>query len=215
MDITQYIGIAGALTYLLSYFLLQLSLIDGNGNLYAGLNMLAALLVLVSLSAAFNIGSFIIQVSFISLSIYAIINSYLSRRAIETSAHEKQVSDVMFPDLPYRRALKLIKHGNLNSANAAKLTQQGKPIKEISILLSGSALVEKDGQPITTLKQGSIVGEVSCLDHSLATADVTVNSNCDYFTIPVDSLRNFLEKNTDAKQAFQTGVRKELIKKLV
>ena len=214
MDITQYIGIAGALTYLLSYFLLQLSLINGNGNFYALLNMMAAFLVLISLTGAFNIGSLIIQVSFISLSVYALVNRHFSRREIATSPQEKQIADVLFPKLPHRRALKLIKKGKWQSTNQATLAEQGKPINNISILLSGSALVKKDGQTVASLNQGSIVGEVSCLDNIPATADVILNSTSHYFTIPADVLRSFLEKNEDANHAFQAGIRKQLRNKL-
>jgi hypothetical protein len=102
MDITQYIGIAGAVTYLLSYSLLQLGKIDGNGNFYAFLNMLAVLFVMISLTTRFNIGSMIIQVSFISLSVYAIFRSFWMRRDIKLAPLERQLATLLFPDLPPR-----------------------------------------------------------------------------------------------------------------
>lgn len=109
MEITQYIGIAGAVTYLLSYFLLQLGKIDGNGNFYAALNMLAAIFVTISLTTHFNIGSLIIQVSFISLSLYAIFRSFWMRRHIQLAPLEQELAGLLFPDLPPRQALPLIR----------------------------------------------------------------------------------------------------------
>lgn len=65
MTIVQLIGIAGFLTYLASFGALQLRMIDGNGTLYAVMNILAASLVLVSMIEEFNLASTLISVSWI------------------------------------------------------------------------------------------------------------------------------------------------------
>ena len=63
----EFIGIAGFLVYVLSFFAVQLSLLDGNSSQYAVLNIFAAFLVLVSLSEAFNLASAMIQISWIAI----------------------------------------------------------------------------------------------------------------------------------------------------
>ena len=65
MDIYTYAGLAGVLSYVLSYSLLQLGLLDGNGLRYSVANVGAAALVLVSLTNDFNLASAIIQVVWI------------------------------------------------------------------------------------------------------------------------------------------------------
>ena len=67
------IGIAGFLTYLAAFGALQMRLIDGNGMLYAIMNILAASFVLVSMIEAFNLASALISVSWIIIGLIGLI----------------------------------------------------------------------------------------------------------------------------------------------
>jgi hypothetical protein len=214
MDITQVIGIAGAVTYLLSYSLLQLGKIDGNGNFYAFLNMMAAVFVMISLTTRFNIGSMIIQVSFISLSVYAILRSFWMRRHVKLAPLESQLAAVLFPNLPPRQALPLIRKGSWCNEAKVVLAHEGIPLNAISVLMTGEACVTKGGICVAKLSAGQIVGEVSWRDNSPATAKVTVKKQAHYFSISRKQLRCFLSQNTEAASAFETGLRNQLIRKL-
>jgi hypothetical protein len=214
MEITQYIGITGAVTYLMSYFLLQLGKVDGNGNVYAFLNMLAAIFVMISLTTHFNIGSAIIQVSFISLSLYAIFRSFWMRRSIKLAPLEQALVDVLFPNLPPRQALPLIRKGSWRNEATIMLAREGQPLDSVSVLMTGEACVTKSGKCVAKLGAGQIVGEVSWRDNSPATADVTVKKQAHYFSISSNHLRKFLAKNTDAAAAFDAGLRNQLVRKL-
>lgn len=69
MSLYQVIGLMGFLAYLGSFAALQMKLLDGNGVRYAALNILAACLVLISLTEAFNLASALIQISWILIGI--------------------------------------------------------------------------------------------------------------------------------------------------
>ncbi|MEL6642215.1 MAG: hypothetical protein AAFP98_13060 [Pseudomonadota bacterium] len=58
-------GLFGFAFYMASFAALQFKIIDGHGLTYSLLNVLAASLVLVSLTAEFNLASALIQVSWI------------------------------------------------------------------------------------------------------------------------------------------------------
>jgi len=73
MSIFQIIGVAGFITYIVSFAALQARFIDGNGFTYSVLNILAAAFVLVSLTEAFNLASMLIQVSWITIGIVGIL----------------------------------------------------------------------------------------------------------------------------------------------
>jgi uncharacterized membrane protein YqjE len=73
MSIFQVVGLLGFLAYLGSFAALQMKLLDGNGVVYAALNILAASLVLVSLVEAFNLASALIQVSWICIGLCGLI----------------------------------------------------------------------------------------------------------------------------------------------
>ncbi|WP_104016903.1 CBU_0592 family membrane protein [Roseovarius nitratireducens] len=59
-SVYDWAGYAGVSVYLGAYICLQLGLIRGSGYRYALLNMIAAIFVLISLSAEFNLASAII-----------------------------------------------------------------------------------------------------------------------------------------------------------
>ena len=136
------------------------------------------------------------------------------RRYIALSVQEKQVADFMFPNLPYRHALQLIRQGQWKTETEQTLANEGKPLQNLSVLLSGSAIVEKEGTQVAALTSGQMIGEVSCLENTKATANVSLNSTAHYFSVPVGKLREFIDTNADAARAFDMGVRRQLSQKL-
>ena len=58
------------------------------------------------------------------------------------------------------------------------MIKQGEPGKEAFIILSGKATVKRGGKKVATLGTGSVVGELSLLDHGPRTATVVCDSEC-------------------------------------
>jgi len=79
-DWHQYVGLAGTALYIGSYFLLQAGKIRGESIAYAVSNLLAAALVLFSLSYKFNLASTLIQVSWIMISLVGLYRIYSSKQ---------------------------------------------------------------------------------------------------------------------------------------
>lgn len=63
--VCQTVGVVGYLFYMFGFLSVQLGKLDGNGNAYALISILAAFCVLVGLTAAFNLASALIQISWI------------------------------------------------------------------------------------------------------------------------------------------------------
>ncbi len=61
----QCVGVLGFLTYLFSFGAVQFGILDGNSTTYSLCNVLAAVLVAISLIADFNLASALIQGSWI------------------------------------------------------------------------------------------------------------------------------------------------------
>lgn len=91
------IGIAGFIFYMLSYALLQLGRISGNGICYIVMNMCAATLVLITLFQQFNLASLLIQLAWILISIVGLIRLWRNRnthKAIrETQRHTENTAN--------------------------------------------------------------------------------------------------------------------------
>ena len=66
-DFCRLVGVAGFLLYMASFAALQLEWIDGHGFACSLLNIAAACLVLISLTADFNLASALIQASWIAI----------------------------------------------------------------------------------------------------------------------------------------------------
>ena len=79
-DVTNAIGVVGFVVYIAGFSLVQAGHICGNGMAYALSNVVAATLVLTSLVNAFNIASFLIQVSFITTGLYGTFRKLYGRK---------------------------------------------------------------------------------------------------------------------------------------
>lgn len=67
ISITQFIGLVGFITYMAGFAGQQFGLIHGDSRAFSIINIVAATLVLVSLTEAFNLASALIQVSWITI----------------------------------------------------------------------------------------------------------------------------------------------------
>ncbi len=62
-------GLIGCACYVLSYFLVQMELMDGNEFGYVVMNLVASIFMLLSLTQAFNLGAAVLQIVWIVISI--------------------------------------------------------------------------------------------------------------------------------------------------
>ena len=69
------------------------------------------------------------------------------------------------------------------------IVDQGQTGREAFVIISGSATVKRNGKKVATLGAGSVVGELSLLDHGPRTATVVTDTEC---TMLVISQRQFL-----------------------
>lgn len=73
MDIFQIIGFIGMLFIVYAYFLLQAQKEEHDSLKFQILNLIGAILLIVSLLVHFNLGSFMIEVFWIVITIYGIL----------------------------------------------------------------------------------------------------------------------------------------------
>ena len=67
-DVWEIIGLTGAITYTLAYILTAYDILTSRSPYYYLMNMAAAIMVMVSLYAYYNLASVVIQTFFISVS---------------------------------------------------------------------------------------------------------------------------------------------------
>lgn len=79
MDIFQIIGFLGMLCIVGAYFLLQLGKMNAENLAYQYINLAGAILLIISLLVHFNLGSFLIEVFWIFITIFGIFKIYKQR----------------------------------------------------------------------------------------------------------------------------------------
>ncbi len=79
MDIFQIIGFMGMLFVVYAYFLLQAQKVLHNSLKFQTLNLIGAILLIISLLVHFNLGSFLIEVFWIGITIYGIIKNRVKK----------------------------------------------------------------------------------------------------------------------------------------
>ncbi len=79
-DLLRASGVVGSIIYVSGFALVQSGKTCGNGSLYSASKVLAAIMVLISLVGAFNLGAFIIQVGFIIFGMVGLGRQFLKMR---------------------------------------------------------------------------------------------------------------------------------------
>ena len=199
MWLLEFSGFCGVAFYLGSYAMLQFGLLDGNGYTYAGLNLAAASLVLLSLTNSFNLWSAIIQFSWIMISLAGMTSFFVKTRRIRFTAEESALIRNRFPRLSNLEARKFLDSGLwIDSEPMQVLTEQGQMVPKMVYLSEGSANVYVDKQLVATCGPGSFLGELSVLSpDKTACATVILQEQSRYFAISPTVLRNLAKRSPD------------------
>lgn len=81
MDIFQWIGFVGMIFVVLAYYLLQANKCGITSLVYQLLNLIGAILLIISLFVHFNLGSFIIEVFWILITLYGLYKNLRKKSA--------------------------------------------------------------------------------------------------------------------------------------
>lgn len=216
LDYYQVAGYGGVAFYLGSYGLLQLGVLKGTSYTYAGMNLMAAALVLVSLFRDWNMFSAIVQISWITLSIAGIARVWFLSNMLRFNAEEKTLLKNHFPTLRPIEAKKLLDTGLWRNGDIGDLlTQQGMPVDALSYLASGGVDVDVGGQIIAQVGPGQFIGEMACMTSGPASASVRLNQPTRYFSASSNALRRLVKRNPDIAPhldlAFSGNIRSKLV----
>ncbi len=88
MDFYQWLGFLGMACIVLAYFLLQIGKYDIHSIGYQFLNLLGAIALIISLLVYFNLGSFLIEVFWIIITLYGIAKN-LKKKLVKGKKHSQ------------------------------------------------------------------------------------------------------------------------------
>ncbi|MEM9140164.1 MAG: cyclic nucleotide-binding domain-containing protein, partial [Pseudomonadota bacterium] len=201
--------------YLGSYALLQFGLIRGAGYVYTIMNLIAAAFVAVSLIEAFNLSSLLIQVSWITISIFGICRRIYLDRISDLSLEDAKFHQVALPGLSRQDIGKLLRHGRWQYVEAgATLTTEGTPVDNLIFLRSGSATVLQNDHEVAVIGPDQFIGEMTCLTGDPATATVIAQTSLRCLMIPASSVRALARKNGEVHGQLERSFAADLRRKL-
>lgn len=208
-------GLLGVTLYLAAYGALQLGLIRGRSVTYTLMNLLGAAAVLVSLTEAFNLFSAMIQVFWITLSVIGLGRLAWMRSQSRFTEEERGFLAAHFASLPPHLARRFLQLGRWQHLSPGTvLTRQGAPVHELVYVASGAARVEAHGTQVAEIGPGALIGELSIMHGSEATADVEVSAPSRVFTLPRSALVRELETDHDFALAVAGALQIEAQRKI-
>ena len=214
-SIFEIAGMLGVAFYLGSYAALQLGYLNGQGYAYATLNTIAAALVLVSLTYAFNLSSVIIQVSWILIGVIGMARYYILNHRTRFSEEEQRFLDCALPGMDKIKARRFLDMGAwLVLEPNTVVTEAGIPVPNLVYLMDGRARVKVNDAVVATIEEKTFIGEMTAMSGESATATVVVDERSRCLQIPAEPLRTLLKKDSEMKRelenCFSSAVKQKL-----
>ncbi len=73
-------GLAGSLVVIVAYFATQKGWLSATDWKYPFVNLIGCVLIMISLSAAWNLSAFVVEVFWVAISLYGLLRHFRARR---------------------------------------------------------------------------------------------------------------------------------------
>lgn len=135
------------------------------------------------------------------------------RRKVAFSDEEREFYETVFRHFTPVEFMKLLWLGEWREAGENELlAEQGREIDDLNLIYNGEVAIERDGAAAARSRDGTMIGEMSFIKGSAATATVRVTRPARYLTWPKDALRKMLRRNPTV--TMKTVLSMDLMKKL-
>lgn len=215
MGTSDLLGLLGVALYIGAYFAFQVGLMPGNGYAFPALNLVASVSILASLWAEFNPYSTSVELAWAAISIIGIARLYIVRNHLRLTPEQAAAVQALAPGLPNDHARRLLRLGRFqDAAPGLMLAEEGVPLTDLTLMLSGHARVDRGGLAVATVRAGGLVGEMTYATGAAATASVTVDAPSRLFRLDCTALRGFLARNPDIAARMEMAITGDLRAKL-
>ncbi len=152
---------------------------------------------------------------FTAINLYQIARIYRERRPVVLSQDQQALYDLAFHSLRPREFLSLALVGEWCNAEAGeRLLTAGEPAARICIAISGDVEVHKGETKVGTLAPGHLVGTGLVLTGTPSPVDARFVAPGRYIRWSTQTLRVFLDKRPDLREALQRVTSRDLATKL-
>ncbi|MGB6805558.1 MAG: cyclic nucleotide-binding domain-containing protein [Pseudolabrys sp.] len=155
------------------------------------------------------------DIIFIAINLYQIFRLVLDKRRLRYMKELHLLSQGAFASLTREQLAQLVKVGSWRTFEpGTEVTREGEPVKDLILICDGQMVVESQGQTITHLHGGSLVGELAFVSGRPATATVTAQRITRAFVLEMEKLRKLVRVDDLVASAIDRVVGRDLAAKL-
>ena len=151
---------------------------------------------------------------FVIINSYNIIKILLERKPKLIPDEIRDLYEGIFNNLTTREFLYFWNMGTIKSVVDGYLIHSGEHQNNLLLVLSGTAHIEVNGNPIAKLERGSFIAEISFLTGEPASADVHAKGEIIFISWRSPRLKNLQHENPAFWMKLQHALSEDLIKKV-
>ena len=210
------IGLFGVFVYLVAYTCLQMGLVSGQSYIYASMIIVAAGSILFSLVDNFHLPTAVIQCAFVTISLAGMLRLYITENHVLFTLEEHQFLSSKFPNLPKNLSKRLLDTGVwADRKENSVIAREGEQLDALTYIATGEAKVSVNGTLIGQLGGDSLVGELTVLDDTPATATVILSRPSRCFQIDKNQFRKLALRYPELHAAFAHSSANEMKKRIL
>jgi len=153
---------------------------------------------------------------FVAINVVQLILIYREKVRSRLSGEDKKLRAWLFPnlgDVDFHHLLRVSRRGVMPAG--AALTTQGEHLDYLYVITEGVAEVVVNGRPVATLREGSLVGEVSFFREDVATATVVAKGELRALAVGRTELRKLMKERESLHRALHESMGFDLGSKLM
>lgn len=152
----------------------------------------------------------------VAVNIFQIGREWLDERRARFSSDEEQFFQARLDAMSRADARRFLNMGVwTDAAPGTVLTTEQKEVEMLVYLVSGRVDIFLNGHLVGACGPGNFVGEMSVLGHTPASATAIVAEPSRYWMIPSHRLRRLRETEPELAGAFQSGIARDLRRKIM
>jgi CRP-like cAMP-binding protein len=140
---------------------------------------------------------------------------FMERQPVKLTAEEEEIRRLAFRDLPPRKVLQVLSIGSWVTVQPGeRMIESGTAPDAVSLIVSGTVRVTRDGDVFGVLGAGQLVGSALILSGVQADVDAVAEAPVRAMRWNVRTLERYLNANPDTRAAMQRHLARDLAVKV-
>lgn len=152
---------------------------------------------------------------FIAINAFNIFVLLREKQGVRFTPEEQEMYDTVFQGFSPVEFMKLLRIGQWTEIDAEQtMIEQGQKVEQIQFIYNGQAEVLSNGKQVSTVKDGTFVGEMELAEDIPAVATVKTTTSMRLLTWPAGEIRQLLIRNPSMNSTIQSIFSADLMQKL-